>query len=140
MEILTPEQIAALTPDQQIAYYKGLYEAETAAHGTTQGTLTQAQNDLATAQTDLTSEQAAHEQTKTDASDEVGKMSAQLANVTKAAAQGYVSVEIGDKNYKVIGKRFQIDGKVVSVDDLIKDADALQKLVALKSGILVALD
>lgn len=125
----TPEEIAAMTPEQLAEYYKSLYDGEVAAHGTTKDL-------LAKAQSDLTAEQESHSATKTQAADEIGKLSEKLANATKSAAQGFVTVDHGDKTYKVIGKQFNIKGKIVTVDDLLTDSESMDYLVSKGSHIL----
>lgn len=54
----------------------------------------------------------------------------------ESAPEGGVIVKVGKKSYKIIGKKFIVGGKEMTVEDLVKDKEYLAKMVKGGSGIL----
>lgn len=73
-----------------------------------------------------------------EAIETVAELSAQL-DVQEKNTDGSRITKIGKKQYKVLGKKFNIPklGKELTLDELLKDKEALEHLVKINSGVLV---
>lgn len=72
-----------------------------------------------------------------ESTEEITRLSAQVASSRADAAKGILTVTIDGQKYRVIGKKFHIKGKDVTVADLVKDEELLDHLIEKESGILV---
>ncbi|MGN2373478.1 hypothetical protein ACTFAO_07440 [Sphingobacterium spiritivorum] len=67
---------------------------------------------------------------------ELANLSTELSTVQKSAEQGYQVVKVGDKSYRVHGKKFNFDGQDHSTEELQKNSKLLKKLIEVKAGFL----
>lgn len=67
---------------------------------------------------------------------ELANLSSELSEVQKSAEQGYQVVKSGKKNYRVYGKKFLYKGREHSIEDLQKDQNLVNELIALEVGFL----
>lgn len=68
---------------------------------------------------------------------EIERLSQEVDSAKSDAANNILSVKVGSQKYQVLGKKFNVGGKEIAVEDLIKDKDALKSLIEKESGILV---
>ncbi|MGJ1424547.1 hypothetical protein ACR79B_11180 [Sphingobacterium spiritivorum] len=67
---------------------------------------------------------------------ELANLSTELSTVQKSAEQGYQVVKLGDKSYRVHGKKFNFGGQDYSTEELQKNSKLLKQLIEVKAGFL----
>ena len=125
--------MADQTPEQVIA---ALQEQLAVLQKTHDETVNTANEQTAALQGQLSDLQAKHDELEATSATEISALSTQLASATKAASLGYVAVTVGEKQYKIVGKKFQIGDKIITAAELANDQKQLQRLIDIGSGIV----